>query len=264
MTVVLERSRELIYPESDGQPMADNSRQFLWITVLYGNLAALFRDDPNVFVCGNQNWFPREGEPDYCKAPDVYVVFGRPKGHRGSWKQWEEGDVPLTVVFEILSPANSAIEMAKKLAFYDENGVEEYYLYDPDKNQLAVYVRGQMALRLIWFVGSFVSPRLGIRFDLTGPEMRVFYPDGRPFLSFEELEAQRLAEEQKRLAAEQALQSEAERRLAAEQKRLAAEQKLQSAERIMARVAELTAKLLRQEATPEELAELQRLTRQTP
>ena len=57
-----------IYPESDGKPMADNSKQFVWIFVLYGNLAALFRQEQNVFVCGNQNWFPREGEPDYFKA----------------------------------------------------------------------------------------------------------------------------------------------------------------------------------------------------
>ena len=38
------------YPESDGQPMADNSKQFDWIVVLAGNLKALFRDRPDVFA----------------------------------------------------------------------------------------------------------------------------------------------------------------------------------------------------------------------
>src|SRR5438093_476722 len=81
---------EIVYPESDREPMADNSKQFVWIVVIYGNLAAQYRNDENVFVSGNQNWLPRQGEPEIFKAPDVYVVFGRPKGHRTSRKQWEE------------------------------------------------------------------------------------------------------------------------------------------------------------------------------
>src|SRR5262245_44172311 len=96
-------SSTIIYPESDGLPMSDNTKQFRWIVVLYGNLAALFRARADVFVSGNQNWYPVEGHPEVCIAPDVYAVFGRPKGDRPSYKQWEEGGVPLTVVFEILS-----------------------------------------------------------------------------------------------------------------------------------------------------------------
>ena len=179
----------IVYPETDGEPMADNGIQFVWIVVLYNNLAALYRDRQDVFVSGNQNWFPREGEPGYFKAPDVYVVFDRPKGPRSSWKQWEEDGVPMTVVFEILSQRNTPFEMARKLQFYDENGVEEYYLYDPESNDLIVYVRGQAALRFISFKGQYVSPRLGIRFDLSGPEMVIFRPDGQRFLPFEELQA---------------------------------------------------------------------------
>src|SRR5262245_51900082 len=68
----------VVYPESDGLPMSDNTRQFRWIVVLYGNLAALFRDAKDVFVSGNQFWYPVEGEPEIKQAPDVYVVFGRP------------------------------------------------------------------------------------------------------------------------------------------------------------------------------------------
>jgi Uma2 family endonuclease len=217
---------EIVYPESDGQPMSDNTKQFVWIVLLYGNLAAQYRDDENVFVGGNQNWFPRQGEPDLSKAPDVYVVFGRPKGHRSSWKQWLENDVPLTVVFEVLSPKNTHFEMVDKLQFYDEFGVEEYYVFDPDTNRLAVYLRGREILRLVHFQGQFVSPRLGIRFDLTGPEMVVFHPDGRRFLSFEELDAERRKAEQR-----------------------------------ADRMAALMRKVLEQQATPEEAQELQELLR---
>jgi hypothetical protein len=96
----------IVHPESDGKPMADNSKQFRWIQVLSGNLAALFRDRDDVLVAGDMLCYPEEGHPEIRAAPDVFVVFGRPKGDRGSYKQWEEEHVPLTVTFEIVSPGN--------------------------------------------------------------------------------------------------------------------------------------------------------------
>ena len=92
------------YPESDGLPMCDTTRQFHWISLLVGNLQALFRNRQDVLIWGNQFWYPVEGEPGIHTTPQVYVVFGRPKGHRRSYKQWEEDNVPMTVVFEFLSP----------------------------------------------------------------------------------------------------------------------------------------------------------------
>src|SRR5687767_4834787 len=93
----------IIYPESDGLPMADNDKQFRWIYTLYGNIAALFRDHQDVKVGGNMFWYPVEGNSEIRVAPDVYVVFGRPKGDRASYQQWNEDNVPMTVVFEVLS-----------------------------------------------------------------------------------------------------------------------------------------------------------------
>ena len=96
--------RAIEYPDDDGLPMADNTRQLRWIVVLYDNLCALFRQNADVFVAGNHLWYPEEGHPEVRNAPDVMVVFGRPKGDRGSYRQWEEGGVPVTVAVEILSP----------------------------------------------------------------------------------------------------------------------------------------------------------------
>ena len=69
------------------------------------------------------------------------VVFGRPKGDRGSDKQWEEENIAPQVVFEILSPGNRLKEMNKKLLFYQQYGVEEYYIYDPDKIDFTGLIR---------------------------------------------------------------------------------------------------------------------------
>jgi hypothetical protein len=55
---------EVVYPSSDGKPMADNTLQFQWIVTIEGNLEALFRDREDVFVAGDNLWYPVEGEPE--------------------------------------------------------------------------------------------------------------------------------------------------------------------------------------------------------
>src|SRR6185295_2199663 len=129
----------------------------------------------DVFVAADNFWYPLETEGARM-APDVYVVFGRPKGHRGSYEQWNEGGIPLTVVFEVFSPSNTWREMMDKRGFYEEHGAQEFYIYDPYANELYAYTRGShgAALARRYFKGSFASPRLGIRFDLSGDVLRVF------------------------------------------------------------------------------------------
>jgi Uma2 family endonuclease len=201
--------RPIVYPESDGKPMADNTKQARWIVILFDNLLALFAEVADVFIAADIFWYPVEGEPEIRIAPDVLVAFGRPRGDRGSYKQWEEGGMAPQVVFEILSPGNHFIELADALDFYDCHGVEEYYVYDPDTNRLLVFVRRGELLRRVQPADGFVSPRLGIRFQLTAPEMTVYRPDGRPFLNFDQLEAVRVRiEEARRQAVERAEQAE--------------------------------------------------------
>src|SRR5436190_13833879 len=100
-------------------------------------------------------------------------------------------------------PGNSYTEMDDKQAFCEDHGVEEYYVYDPDRNRLKVFVRQGDVLRRMRPAHGFTSPRLGIHFDLSGPEMVVYGPGGDRFLSFEELKAAHLRTQQ---AAEQAQQ----------------------------------------------------------
>ncbi len=213
---------EVIYPESDGKPMSDNTKQFRWIVVIQQNFEWLFADDPNVFVAGDLLWYPVEGNNKIRNAPDVMVVFGRPKGDRGSYQQWKEDNIAPQVVFEILSPGNTLTEMNKKQVFYDRYGVEEYYLYDPDKNDLSGWLRLGEHLDVIDPIDNWVSPRLGIRFDLSREELQIYSPDGERFATYVEI-AQRLEEsEQRALEAEQrALKAEQRAARLAEQLRVA-------------------------------------------
>ena len=200
MITPIATQKDIIYPDSDGKPMADNTKQFRYIVTIQGGLDALFQNDPNVFVAGDLLWYPVEGSNTICTAPDVMVVFGRPKGDRGSYQQWREDNIPPQVVFEILSPNNTLKEMAKKLKFYEHYGVEEYYLYDPDDGDLTGWLRSESGLQVIEEMVGWVSQRLGIRFELSEGELVIYRPDGERFATYVELV------QQNKLAKQQAIQ----------------------------------------------------------
>jgi Uma2 family endonuclease len=158
-----------------------------------------------------------------------YLAFGRPKGERGSYQQWKEENIPPQVVFEILSPGNTQTEMTRKLLFYDRYGVEEYYIYNPDKNDLGGCIRRENRLESRENLDNWVSPRLGIRFQLAEPELLLYYPDGQPFTSYNQ-ERQRAETERQRA------ETESQR---AETERQRAEAERQRAERLAAKLREL-------------------------
>jgi Uma2 family endonuclease len=237
----------LEYPDSDGQPMSDNTLQFRWIVTIEGNLDALYRDDPDVFVAGDLLWYAVQGAPAIRTAPDILVVFGRHKGYRGSYQQWREGGIAPQVVFEIRSPGNRPGELDQKFEFYERYGVEEYYLYDPERGELSGWIRQAGSLRPIPVMHGWRSPRLGIRFDRSGDELVIYLPDGQPFLTFVELkqqqeEAQRRAEEERRAreqaerVAEQVRGEKEEAQHRAEQEQHAREEAQRRAERLAERL----------------------------
>ncbi len=219
MNAPLWMSRDIEYPDSDGQPMAENTLQYEWIVTIQGNLDALFRDRPDVFVAGDNLIYPVEGRPDVRMAPDVYVAFGRPKGHRGSYRVWKEEGVFPQVVFEVLSPGNRAGEMRRKRLFYRDFGAEEYYVFDPDDNTLEAWVRRDGQWAELNELDGWASPRLGVTFDLSGDRLVIRYPDGRPFLTMVELASDRDAA-MERAEAEKQRADDAERRAAALAERL--------------------------------------------
>ncbi len=183
------------YPVSDGQPMADNTEQYDWLVKIKENLEILFAERSDVFIAGDLLWYPvpdrRVTNP---MAPDVMVVFGRPKGRRGSYLQWEEDNQAPQVVFEIMSPSNSEKVMLNKQRFYATYGVEEYYVYDPERNCLEIWLRQNGRFKSMTHLKGWTSPRLGIRFELDADTLTLRYPDGRPFLTSIEL-AQRAEQE---------------------------------------------------------------------
>ena len=228
MTTLLKTNQDTYPYFCDGQPMSDNTEQYRWIVIIKENLEIMFAAIADVFIAGDLFWSPVKGQINTLKtAPDVMVVFGRPKGKRLSYIQHEEGNIAPQVVFEIRSPGNKPKEMLEKFDFYQQYGVEEYYLYDPHDFVLDGWKRRGNRLEPILMMNGWVSPRLGIRFVQTTEDLELYRPDGRKFLTTLELEQER---EQERQRAEQAESRAEQAESRAEQERQLREQTEQQLE----------------------------------
>ena len=243
-------TEEIIYPCSDGQPMADSTIQYKLIVTIKEGCELLLKDDPNVFIAADLLWYPVEGRTDISQAPDVMVVFGRPKGDRRSYLQFREDNIPPQVVFEIRSFRDRQIKMDKKYSFYNRYGVEEYYLYDPAQNELTGWQKIEGILEVIEPMEGWISPRLRVRFELGSEGLEIYRPDGQKFLSYSELDEQReierrRAEQQFQRAEQQFQRAEGQFQRAEEASQRAeeasqrAEQEAQKAERLAAKLREL-------------------------
>lgn len=198
----------IIYPSSDGQPMADSTIKYQWITTIKGGCDAIFKDDENVFIAGDLLWYPVEGKPNISQAPDVMVAFGTGKGSRKSYKQWQENNIPPQVVFEVRSESDTQTKMDKKLVFYNRYGVEEYYLYDPQNKELSGWRRIDGILDVIDPMPGWISPRLKVRFELGDEGLELYAPNGEKFVDYVDLYQQKELERQQKELAEQQLQLE--------------------------------------------------------
>ena len=260
MTTLLQPKQDTYPYFCDGKPMSDNTEQYRWIVIIKENLEILFAAMEKVFIAGDLFWSPVEGQINSIKvAPDVMVVFGRPKSQRLSYVQWEEEDIPPQVAFEIRSPGNSKKEMDEKFKFYQKYGVKEYYLYDPHTFELDGWERKGNKLEPIMMMNDWVSPLLGIRFVMTTDGLEIYRPDGRKFLSSVELERERARvelerdEERQRADREQSLRYQAESQL--EQKDSQLEQKDSLLEQAKAELARAAAQLEQEREQRRQLAE---------
>jgi hypothetical protein len=120
-------------------------------------------------------------------------------------------DVPLSALTPTLSPLDKGGE-GREWGDSARAGICElwlsdwYYIYDPDAGELYGFVRDESGhLRRVAEMRGWVSPLLGVRFELAGGELVVVRPDGERFVGYEELaaaleEAQARAEQERQRA----------------------------------------------------------------
>jgi Uma2 family endonuclease len=174
----------IVYPVDNGEPLSNDTEHLRWINFIKLGLEDWFDDRTDVFVASDLLWYPVEGRPDICKAPDVMVVLDHPAGERASCMQWKENDRPPQVVFEFLSTSNSAKEMADKLTFYTEFGCQEYYIYDYQRGTFAAHRQlpgdSEMTKQAPSLDHTWRSDLLGVTFGLSHDgKLWARRPDGR-------------------------------------------------------------------------------------
>ena len=207
----------IVYPESDGKPMAETDVHIDALIYLREALKDHFRDMPQVYVAGNLLLYYEEGDPTACVAPDVFVVQGVAKHERRTYKLWEEGVAP-AAVFEITSRGSRLEDLGTKRALYAMLGVEEYFLYDPLGEYLEPALQGYRLQggdykRMCPDADrGLVSQVLGIDLRLEQGRLRVVDPaTGDRLMTPAEAQEARRAEASARQAAEaRAAQAEAE------------------------------------------------------
>jgi Uma2 family endonuclease len=199
---------DVVYPESDGLPMAesDATRDYL----IYGveALDRYFQKDPKVYVSGNLFIYYEQGNPKAVVAPDVFVVLGVDKKKRFSYKTWEERDKMPDFILEITSKSTASQDRGIKKGLYAYLGVKEYFQYDPTADYLRPCLQGfrLMEGNYLPILGQLHGDRLSIYAETLGLELRLeadgqmrFYnpKTGEKLLSTGEMEQARVQAEQR-------------------------------------------------------------------
>ena len=121
----------IVYPDSDGEPMAENDHQLTAMLEAISTLRAWFADREDVYPGGDMLMYYRINDNETRVAPDVFVVFGVESRHkRDSWIVWREGKAP-DIVMELASGSTWRRDMREKRDIYAEMGVLEYWRFDP-------------------------------------------------------------------------------------------------------------------------------------
>ena len=121
---------EVVYPETDGKPLAEGTEQYVVLTETVNKLTSRYRARPDVAVIGNMLLYYEEGNNRASVAPDVFVVFGVEDRPRPSYLLWVEGKAP-DFVLEVASDSTWREDAGRKRDLYAQIGVAEYWRFDP-------------------------------------------------------------------------------------------------------------------------------------
>jgi Uma2 family endonuclease len=210
----LPKKRKIVYPVSDGKPMAETDKHADLMVYSKEALRARYDHEPNVYVSGNNFLFYEEGNPAARISPDTYVVFGVPKGRCDSYKVWEEGGRLPSIVFEFTSKKTREEDVYKKRPLYERLGIREYVQFDPTGDYLAPILQGFSFVNGVYVPMPLVNNRLHsqvLGLDIVWTEgdwMRFYDPVTQEWL-LSPLEAARLVKVEAQRAATEMQRAEA-------------------------------------------------------
>ncbi len=187
----------VLYPESDGKPMAETERHFREILKNFSRLENHFAHIPDVYILGNMMMYYEEGDPFKSISPDIFVSFGIGRKERRIYKIWEEGKPP-DFVLEFASRKTYHKDFTDKKQLYADIGITEYFLYDMDGHYLPTsligfrLVGGDYVEIAVGANGGIPAETLGLEFYLLDDEMGIYDPNTQEWVKTRaEAEAER-------------------------------------------------------------------------
>ena len=140
MMLQVTQETEIIYPSSDGEPLAESySHLYAILTTL--EVLKQYLSGRQATVLADQFMYYAQGMPRLRVAPDVMVIFDVAPGGRDNYKIWEEKQVP-KVIFEMTSSGTKNKDQQFKKTLYEQLGVFEYWLYDPRGEWISEQLKG--------------------------------------------------------------------------------------------------------------------------
>jgi Uma2 family endonuclease len=146
MTVARLSYEEDIYPESNGQSVAETDLHRDELLELVATLKTRYGREDDVYVSGNLLFYYEEGNPRKVVAPDVFIVRGVRKQQRRKYLLWKEERAPFFII-EVTSESTRQEDLKRKKELYERLGVEEYILYDPYGEYLRPPLQGFRLVR---------------------------------------------------------------------------------------------------------------------
>ena len=182
----LKKQEEIFYPESDGKPMGETDWHIQTISYLYQALKVYFSSVSDVKILADIMFYYEEGNPRKVFSPDVAVVKGVGNHPRRTYKLWKEKQFP-QVIFEISSRSAWGEDLNKKWLLYQQFGVKEYYIFDPEYDYLpeppvAYRVKRGELKQIAVKNHRIFSEELGLEIVDTGEGLRLFNPTTKEFL----------------------------------------------------------------------------------
>jgi Uma2 family endonuclease len=198
--------KEIFYPSSDGEPLAETS---VHVDAIINAVVVLrqYLAQQQAIVLADQFLYYAQGFPRLRVAPDVMVIFDVPPGPRDNYKTWEEGSVP-AVIFEMTSEGTRNQDQDDKKKLYEQLEVKEYWLFDPKGEWIAEQLRGyRFDGEQYVLITDGRSEPLKLRLQLEGTLIGFYREDtGEKLLAPDELVAALGAEVQARQNLEQQLE----------------------------------------------------------
>ncbi len=232
----ISQKAEVVYPSSDGEPLAETS---VHIDAIINAVVALrnYVEGQQAIVLADQFLYYVQGFPKFRVAPDVMVIFNVSPGARDNYKVWEEAQVP-SVIFEMTSAGTKDRDEVVKKDLYESLDVPEYWQFDPKGEWISEKLRGYRLRDGVYVpVTDGRSEPLQLRLEVDGALIAFYREDtGEKLLASDELVQALRQETLARQEAETLLEQEQQR---AEQERQRADQERQRGDRLAARLREL-------------------------